>query len=119
MSSGLPFSTDAWPLIRNTELLLENTPVSLSHEVFDGYNNYWPASSIFGAVFSLISGLSPMVAMSMSIPAVHSYYRVVFKELVHEYERAHIRSRSTNSITSNRHIDVVCLEILIRLSFNE
>jgi|GEM_PF-497103 len=81
LSSGLPFSTDAWPLIRNTELLLENTPVSLSHEVFDGYNNYWPASSIFGAVFSLISGLNPMVAMSISIPATAALGVLVFYAL--------------------------------------
>jgi hypothetical protein len=33
--SGLPFSTDAWSPIRNTELLLERTPISLNSAVMD------------------------------------------------------------------------------------
>ena len=42
--SGQPLSTDAWSPIRNTELLMEHTPIHLDDEVFDGNNNYWPAS---------------------------------------------------------------------------
>jgi hypothetical protein len=75
--SGLPFSTDAWPLIMNTEKLLRYTPVSLESEVFDGYNNYWPASQIFGATSSVILDarvidveriLFPAIASLMPIP---------------------------------------------------
>ena len=67
--SGLPFSTDGWGCIRNSELLLQHTPVSLSdNSVFDGYNNYWPANSVFGAVLSEVTGLAPINVMAYGVP---------------------------------------------------
>ena len=66
--SGMPFSTDAWPLIRNTELLMQNTPVPLDSKLFDGYNNFWPASSIFSAALSQVTALSPLNTMAIGIP---------------------------------------------------
>ncbi|MCW3995293.1 MAG: hypothetical protein NWE98_03975 [Candidatus Bathyarchaeota archaeon] len=67
--SGLPFSTDGWSSIRNAELLLQRSPVSLGNDaVFDGYNNYWPASSLFGAAFSLVTGLSVVDSMAVGVP---------------------------------------------------
>ncbi len=66
--SGLPFSTDGWSLIRNSELLLQYTPVSLSSPVFDGYNSFWPASSIFGAALSEVTGVSPVQIMAYIVP---------------------------------------------------
>jgi hypothetical protein len=68
LSSGLPFSTDAWSPIRNAELILERTPLSLDSGVLDDYNRYWPANSLFGAAFSLVTGLKPMAAMAVGIP---------------------------------------------------
>ncbi len=58
--SGVPFSTDAWSPIRNTELLMQNTPIPLNDAVFDGYNNFWPANSLFGAVIIPSNGLPPI-----------------------------------------------------------
>ncbi|MEM2025941.1 MAG: hypothetical protein QXW94_06595, partial [Desulfurococcaceae archaeon] len=67
--SEMPFSTDAWSPIRNTMALLDNTPIPLGDDdVFDGYNNYWPANSLFGAVFTQIVGLSPLSSMSLAVP---------------------------------------------------
>ncbi len=68
VTTGMPFSTDAWPLMRNTEVLLQNTPVSLNSGVFDGYNNFWPLSSIFGAVVSLIAAVPATTAMAIAVP---------------------------------------------------
>jgi hypothetical protein len=68
--SGLPFSTDGWSLIRNSELLLQYTPVSFSDSLFDGYNNYWPAISIFGAVVSEVTCLPPVQVMAFVIPFI-------------------------------------------------
>lgn len=69
--SGLPFSTDGWSCIRNSELLLQHTPASLSdNSVFDGYNNYWPANSVFGAVVSEVTGLAPINVMAYGVPLV-------------------------------------------------
>ncbi|MCW4025644.1 MAG: hypothetical protein NWF01_11540 [Candidatus Bathyarchaeota archaeon] len=80
--SEMPFSTDAWPLIRNTELLLQNTPVSLSSGLFDGYNNFWPANQLFGVVFSQILGLSPITAMALGMPIVAALAVPIFYFLV-------------------------------------
>jgi len=86
--SGLPFSTDAWPLIRNTELLLERTPISLGDDrVFDGYNNYWPASSLFGAVLSLVTGLRSIDAMRIGVPLTGALAIVIFYALVNRVSR--------------------------------
>jgi len=70
--SGLPFSTDSWPLIRNAEKLVESSPTPLNGKLFDGYNNYWPLSQIYGAVFSLILNASPMNVMRIYIPLLAS-----------------------------------------------
>ncbi|MGI0078280.1 MAG: hypothetical protein ACRECH_01505 [Nitrososphaerales archaeon] len=62
--SGVPWGTDAWPLIRNTNEMLANSPTSLGgNPIFDSYNIYWPAVSLFGALASLIFGVTPIVAM--------------------------------------------------------
>ncbi len=68
--SGVPFSTDAWSPIRNTELMIQNTPVPLNSKIFDGYNNFWPADSLFGAVISEVTGLRPVEAMPLFFPLV-------------------------------------------------
>ena len=66
--SGMPFSTDAWPLIRNTNLLIQNTPIPLNSKIFDGYNKFWPASSLFAAILSLVINLPPITTMAFGIP---------------------------------------------------
>jgi hypothetical protein len=68
--SGQPFSTDAWSPIRNTELLIQNTPISLSSNIFDCYNNFWPANSIFGAIISQVTFLKPTNAMALFFPII-------------------------------------------------
>jgi hypothetical protein len=66
--SNMPFSTDAWPLIRNTELIIQNTPIPLNNALFDAYNNFWPAIQLFGAALSQITNLPPIIAMAIGIP---------------------------------------------------
>ena len=81
--SGLPFSTDAWSPVRNTELLLEHTPISLDSAVMDGYNCYWPANSLFGAVFSQITGLKPILAMAAGVPLAAALTIPIFYALMY------------------------------------
>lgn len=76
--SGMPFSTDAWAPIKNTELLIERTPIPLNDKIFDGYNNYWPANSIFGAVISEVTSLQPIDAMAIFIPLVGATSIIIF-----------------------------------------
>ena len=66
--SGLPFSTDSWPLIKNAEKLLELTPTPLKGELFDRYNIYWPLSQVYGAIFSEILQVSPLDSMRVYVP---------------------------------------------------
>lgn len=80
--SGMPFSTDAWPLIRNTELLSVNTPVPLNSAIFEGYNNFWPASQVFGAVLSEVFALPVITVMALGIPVVAGLTIPIFYFLV-------------------------------------
>ena len=66
--SGMPFSTDAWPLIRNTQILLQQTPLPLTSSLFDGYNNYWPLSQIYGATLAQTANVPATVAMAIGVP---------------------------------------------------
>jgi hypothetical protein len=68
--TGTPFSTDAWSPIRNTQLIIQNTPTPITSPVFDGYNNYWPANSLFGAVISQVTGIPPIQAMPLFFPLI-------------------------------------------------
>src|SRR5665648_53429 len=80
--SGMPFSTDAWPLIRNTELLIQNTPIPLSSNIFDGYNNFWPAIQLFGAILSIITTLPAITSMALGIPIAAALTIPIFYLLV-------------------------------------
>lgn len=70
--TGLPFSTDSWPLISNAEKLIEFTPTPLDSDVFDGYNSYWPLSQVYGAVSSIILSATPLDCMRVLIPSAAS-----------------------------------------------
>lgn len=81
--SGLPFSVDSWAPIRNTELLLEESPVYLGDDrIFDSYNNYWPANSLFGAAVSEITGLQPIMSMAVFLPVVGATAIPMFYALI-------------------------------------
>ncbi|KXB01141.1 hypothetical protein AKJ41_02555 [candidate division MSBL1 archaeon SCGC-AAA259O05] len=76
--TGMPYSTDAWPLISNVEVLLEHSPVSLSSDLFGGYNNFWPGSQIFGTMLSELTSLSPRTSLAIGVPLSSSFAVVIF-----------------------------------------
>lgn len=81
--SGQPFSTDGWSSIRNAELLIQKTPVSLADtNLFDGYNNFWPAISLYGAVFAQVTALAPVDVMAVGIPLASALAVPLFFVLV-------------------------------------
>lgn len=80
--TGMPFAIDAWAPIRNTEQLIRDTPIDLNDKVFDGYNNYWPANSLFGAIFSEVTLLPPLQAMAIAMPLVGATTILIFYALV-------------------------------------
>ena len=80
--TGMPFSTDGWPIIRNTELLIKNTPIALNSNIFDGYNNFMPANSIFSAILSQVTSIAPINAMALGMPIVGALAIPIFYVLV-------------------------------------
>lgn len=81
--SGMPFSTDGWPFIKNAEILLENSPINLGdNTVFDGAANYWPGISLYGAVASSLTTLTPMRAMAFYLPIAGAITILIFYALV-------------------------------------
>ena len=84
--TGAPWGIDSWTLMRNSNLLLSNSPTQLiGNPIFEGYNICWPAVSIFGSVASLVYGVSPLRLMPILIPLVGSittfFLFVVVKKL--------------------------------------
>lgn len=82
--SGMPFSTDGWPLIKNAEVFTQNSPIPLSSNLLDSYNSFWPTISIFGAMLAEITGTTAITAMAIGIPlaavlAIPIFYLLVKK----------------------------------------
>jgi uncharacterized membrane protein len=76
---GVPYSTDSWSPIRNAEQLLTHTPTTLGgNPVFDSYNIYWPANSVFGAVTSLVFDAPPIKIMPLLFPVVGAVTVLIF-----------------------------------------
>ena len=76
---GVPWGTDSWGLIRNTNELLAHTPTSLGgNPIFDSTNIYWPAVSLFGAVASIVFGVPSLTEMPIIIPLVASLTTLFF-----------------------------------------
>jgi len=77
--SGMPFSTDSWPLIKNTEKIILYTPVRLGGDgLFDDYNIYWPLSQIFSGIVSLVLGVTVMDGMRYLIPATSAFTPLLY-----------------------------------------
>ena len=89
LSSTLPFSVDSWPLVRNVKLLKTYTPIDLSSNIFDGYNNYWPGCIIAGTVYSIIAGGETISSMSVLHPLASSIAVMVFYFIVYKISRSH------------------------------
>lgn len=83
LTTGMPFSTDGWGPIRNAEGIIAHSPIALDNEtIFDGYHNYWPAVSIFGATLSIATGLKAIEAMSIGVPMAAALSTLIFYALV-------------------------------------
>lgn len=80
--SGLPYSIDAWPLIKDANLIQQNTPLPLNAKVFDGYNNYYPIVSIFGVAVAQLTGLRVIDAMALFLPVTGALSVLIFYALV-------------------------------------
>lgn len=80
--TGMPYSPDAWPLIKDLEVLLQHTPVSLTSDVFTGSKHYWPSVILFGSIVHQVTGLGPIQAMALFVPLASSLLIPIFYVLV-------------------------------------
>ncbi len=56
--TGVPFSTDVWPLIYDSRTIVENPHARIwSDREFDGYNNRWPGVILASSILSIITSL--------------------------------------------------------------
>ena len=82
-TTGLPFSIDSWPLIRQVKLLIENpTTIIFDDTLFDGYNNHWPGSIILCTIGVLTSGCSLLDYTRFIAPIVSSLATLTFIVMV-------------------------------------
>lgn len=87
--TGLPFSIDSWPLIRQVELLVENpNTIIWDDTLFDGYNNHWPGSIIYGAIGSIVLGCRPIDFMRIMAPVINGLGVLVLIVLVKRITRS-------------------------------
>ncbi len=87
--SGMPFSTDAWPLIKNTQVLMQHTPVPLNSGVFDGYNNFWPVVTLYGAIAAQITALPAAATMAYAVPLAAAFTLPLFYLLAKKITDSH------------------------------
>lgn len=80
--SGLPYSIDAWPLIKKANLIQENTPLPLNAKGFEGYSNYYPIVSVFGVVVAQVTRLKVIDAMAVFLPVTGALFILIFYALV-------------------------------------
>lgn len=93
LTTGLPFSIDSWPLIRQVKLLIENpTTVIFDDTLFDGYNNHWPGSIILCTIGIITSGCSLLDYTRLIAPIVSSLATLTFIVMVRRLTRDSIAS---------------------------
>jgi hypothetical protein len=64
------FSTDIWGVVRDSNILVEHSPISLSSSLFDGYNNYWPTTMMELSVLNILLGLGVLHAIELAVSAI-------------------------------------------------
>jgi hypothetical protein len=82
---GAPWGTDGWPLMKDAQELLANTPTTLggNNATFaDQYNVYWPGSIVFGAIASLLFNSVPVQTMPIIIPIVAALSTLILFAIV-------------------------------------
>ena len=83
ITSSTFFSTDVWGILRNSQVLSQYSPISLYSSVFDGYNNYWPATSFELAIFSEVTG----AGLLLSVVTITSFISASIITIVYSFRR--------------------------------
>ncbi len=71
LTTGEPFSTDVWPLIRASEKIVADPGIRIWDDgKFDGYNNRWPGVILSSSLVSQLTGLSPRIIYSFLLLSI-------------------------------------------------
>jgi uncharacterized membrane protein len=117
---GVPYSTDSWSPIRNTQELLTYTPTTLGgNAVFDSYNIYWPANSLFGAVASLIFNVPPIKIMPLLFPVVGAVTVLVFFLVAEKLSRSAVVASIASLFFATAGVDAIFTAAVTKETYAE
>jgi len=117
---GVPYSTDSWSPIRNTQELLAHTPTTLGgNPVFDGYNIYWPANSVFGAIASLVFNVAPIKIMPLLFPAIGAVTVMVFFLVVEKISGSSVVASIASLFLATAGVDAIFTAAVTKETYAE
>ena len=91
--TGVPYDTDSYPLLRNTVQIGRNTPVHLGGGgLFDNYNIYWFATSLYGVVVSRVTGIGMVEASCIYTPLASALGSLILYPIVYRVTGRHLPS---------------------------
>jgi uncharacterized membrane protein len=120
LSYGVPYSTDSWSPIRNAQEILANTPTTLGgNPVFDNYNIYWPANSIFGAVASLVFNVVPIKIMPLIFPVVGATTVLIFFLIAEQVSGSTVVAFISSTLFATSGIDAIFTAAVTKETYAE
>jgi uncharacterized membrane protein len=120
LSYGVPYSTDSWSPIRNSQQLLAYTPTALGgNPVFDNYNIYWPANSIFGAIASLVFDVVPVRIMPLIFPVVGATTVLIFFLIAEQVSGSTIVAFISSMLFATSGIDAIFTAAVTKETYAE
>ncbi len=89
----VPYDTDSYPLLRNTVQIGRHTPVRLEGGgLFDNYNIYWFATSLYGVVVSRVTGIGLVEASCIYTPLASALGSLMLYPIVYRVTGRHLPS---------------------------
>jgi len=117
---GVPYSTDSWSPIRNTQQLLAYTPTTLGgNSEFDSYNIYWPANSLFGAVASLVFNVAPIKIMPLLFPIVGAVTVIIFFVVAEEISGSALVASIASLFLATAGVDAIFTAAVTKQTYAE
>ncbi|MEM0475017.1 MAG: hypothetical protein QXS11_06970 [Zestosphaera sp.] len=102
LTTNQPFSTDTWPLIRLSRVLLANPEYKIwDDSLLGGYHNRWPAVILESTLFATLTGLEPAYFFRfVGVIITQTSMLVTTYALIRRYRGARTALLSTLTLTS-------------------
>lgn len=102
LTTNQPFSTDTWPLIRLSRVLLANPEYKIwDDSLLGGYNNRWPAVILESTLLATLTGLEPAYFFRfVGVIITQTSMLITTYTLIRRYKGDHTALLSTLTLTS-------------------